>query len=86
MGCISVPIGTVGYGPSSSTIVCRSGFATLIERLIVIPRAGAHHLVPMFNYPASDGALGRFARASIAWYGELAMLEREIADDHGTRR
>ncbi|MFO1115903.1 MAG: TAXI family TRAP transporter solute-binding subunit [Beijerinckiaceae bacterium] len=71
------------FGPSFLHHYLPFWLATLIERLIVILVPVLAILVPMFNY------LPQMVRWSIRsrvyrWYGELAMLEREIADDHGT--
>ncbi len=71
------------FGPSFLHHYLPFWLATLIERLVVILVPALAILVPVFNY------LPQIMRWSIRsrvyrWYGELALLEREISEDHGS--
>lgn len=70
------------FGPSFLHHYLPFWLATLIERLVVILVPALAILVPIFNY------LPQIMRWSIRsrvyrWYGELALLEREIFEDTG---
>ena len=71
------------FGPSFLYRYLPFWIATMVERAIVILLPIAIVLVPLFNY------LPQFLRWRVRsrvyrWYGELALLERDVATRKGT--